>query len=51
MVFIRDGNVPPHFEMGLKGGNFNVYNTNCYLATYHWKGLLTRKIMTFRIGV
>lgn len=36
---------------GLKGDNFHVYNSNSYLVTYNWKGLLTIQIMTFTEGV
>lgn len=36
---------------GLKGDNLHVHNSNSYLVTYNWKGLLTIQIMTFTEGV
>lgn len=35
-----------HFEKGVKGDNFYVFNSNFYLVAYHSKALLKRKIMT-----
>lgn len=32
----------------MKGCNISVFNSNPYIVAYHWKGVLTRKIMEFR---
>lgn len=51
LFFMRDGNVSTHFVKEVKEGNFNVCNSNSFLLTYHWKGLLNRKIMSHKICV
>lgn len=48
---MRDENVLPHFEKRVKVGNFIVFKRNTFLMTHDWKGLLTGKIITLKIGV
>lgn len=45
-----DNNVSHHFKKGVKRRNFNVFNMNMqpYLVVILWKGLRTRKIISFR---
>lgn len=48
MVFMSD--IFPHFEKGVKGDNFNIFNGNPYLVLYYCKVLLPRKIMSLIRG-
>lgn len=36
MVSVGDENISPHFEMGVKCGNFQCVSINPYLVTHHW---------------
>lgn len=50
MFFMSDESVSPHFETGVKGDIFYVFNSKPYLVTYRWIALLTRNIMTLTRG-
>lgn len=47
---MREDKGSPNFEKEIKGGNFNLFNDIPYLMTYHWKVILTRKVMKLRKG-
>lgn len=51
--FKRDANLSPHFQNVVKGINLTtlISTTINNLVTYHWKGQLTEKVMTLKIGV
>lgn len=36
------------FLKGLKGDSCNIFNSNPYTVTYHWKTLRSRQILMFR---
>lgn len=40
----------PNSKKEVNGGNCDVFNSNRYLAAYHWKALLLRNIMTLNRG-
>lgn len=48
---MRGKYVSPPFEKDVKGGQFNCFNFNYYLATYRCKGLRFRIIMAFKNSV
>lgn len=51
MIFTSGENVSPHFEQGVKGDKFNVFNDNPYFVTFHLKALQTiTRMMTLRRG-
>lgn len=44
-----DENFSSYFEKGVKRGTRNGLNINPYLVICHWKGLLTRNILTLSL--
>lgn len=48
LVLMKRENVNvSHFEKGIKEP-FQLFNRNPHLVAYHWKGVITRKIITLR---